>query len=203
MVSRARALLGLAPFVGLHQGDVRARTHGALARRGAGTFQREKQRKRERRLRFREREGNVFLSPLDVAPLKKKKTQKKIQAKLARNEVSWIQRVYSGETMQGRTPSLDEACAGGSTTVARPTLEEFRHLTAVVASYAFHLPDDEGTDRTVMLPLLDLVNHANAGVANAIVAREGEDFTARALRDIREGEEVSFLSFFLGEKMRK
>ena len=46
-----------------------------------------------------------------------------------------------------------------------------------------------------MLPLLDLVNHANAGLANAVVAREGEDFTARALRDIREGEEVSFCFF--------
>ena len=93
--------------------------------------------------------------------------------------------------MEGRTPSLQEACAAAVKNT--PTLDEFRHLTAVVASYAFHLPDDEGSDRTVMLPLLDLVNHANAGVANAIVAREGEKFTARALRDIREGEEVSLL----------
>ena len=112
--------------------------------------------------------------------------------------------------MKGRTPTLDEACSGGGggrgggakiAGVARPTLEEFRHLTAVVASYAFHLPDDEGTDRTVMLPLLDLVNHANAGVANAVVAREGEDFTVRALRDINEGEEVSF--FFFSSRKRE
>ncbi len=126
----------------------------------------------------------------------KKNSRKKLQAKLARNEVSWIERVFSGETMEGRTPSLKEACAAeGTAPIARPTLGEFRHLTAVVASYAFHLPDDEGTDRTVLLPLLDLVNHANAGVANTVVAREGEDFTARALRDIREGEEVRFVIF--------
>lgn len=126
----------------------------------------------------------------------KKNSRKKLQAKLARNEVSWIERIFSGETMEGRTPSLKEACAAeGTAPIARPTLGEFRHLTAVVASYAFHLPDDEGTDRTVLLPLLDLVNHANAGVANTVVAREGEDFTARALRDIREGEEVRFVLF--------
>ena len=106
----------------------------------------------------------------------KKNSRKKLQAKLARNEVSWIERVFSGETMEGRTPSLKEACAAeGTAPIARPTLGEFRHLTAVVASYAFHLPDDEGTDRTVLLPLLDLVNHANAGVANTVVAREGEE----------------------------
>lgn len=153
----------------------------------------------------KEREGNGFSPPFALWPKntrnKKTHTQKTLQAKLSRNEVLWIQRVYSGETLKGRTPSLQEACAPGGKTpppLALPTLEEFRHLTAVVASYAFHLPDDEGTDRTVMLPLLDLVNHANAGVANAVVAREGEEFTARALRDIREGEEVRFFCAFVG-----
>ena len=157
-----------------------------------------RERKRERRERERrERKKRVF-SPFahrqgGEKHSKQKNTKKNFQAKLSRNEVLWIQRVFSGETLKGRTPSLQEACApGGKAPLALPTLEEFRHLTAVVASYAFHLPDDEGTDRTVMLPLLDLVNHANAGVANAVVAREGEEFTARALRDIREGEEVSF-----------
>ena len=154
-------------------------------------------------MKEREWKGNVFVSfcfaDADYEgnrKLQKKNSRKKLQAKLARNEVSWIERVFSGETMEGRTPSLKEACpAEGTAPIARPTLGEFRHLTAVVASYAFHLPDDEGTDRTVLLPLLDLVNHANAGVANTVVAREGEDFTARALRDIREGEEVRFVLF--------
>ena len=103
--------------------------------------------------------------------------------------------------MEGRTPSLKEACAAeGTAPIARPTLGEFRHLTAVVASYAFHLPDDEGTHRTIMLPLLDLINHANAGLANAVVAREDGEFTARALRDINKGEEVRV---FFEEKKSK
>ena len=163
-------------------------------------------------MREKDKRRNRFFSFLLADDVDKKKTLKKkknfFQAKLSRNEVLWIQRVYSGETMKGRTPSLQEACApaGGKAPLALPTLEEFRHLTAVVASYAFHLPDDEGTDRTVMLPLLDLVNHANAGVANAVVAREGEDFTARALRDIREGEEVSLFfpfAFFFEREGKK
>ena len=130
-----------------------------------------------------------------------------LQAKLARNEVTWVRRVYFGETIEGRTPTLREACAastaasgGKAAAVPLPTLGQFRHLTAVVASYAFHLPDDEGTHRTIMLPLLDLINHANAGLANAVVAREDGEFTARALRDINKGEEVRV---FFEEKKSK
>ena len=38
VVSRARSLLGLAPCIGLHQGDVRARAYGSPAGRGAGKW---------------------------------------------------------------------------------------------------------------------------------------------------------------------
>lgn len=63
-----------------------------------------------------------------------------------------------------------------------------------VASYAFLLPDDANVVRRVMLPLLDLLNHANDEAANAVVGREGGGeggaFVARATRAIAAGEEV-------------
>ena len=44
--------------------------------------------------------------------------------------------------------------------------------------------------RRVLLPLLDLINHANDDAANAVVGREGGFFVARTIKDIEAGEEV-------------
>lgn len=59
-----------------------------------------------------------------------------------------------------------------------------------VASYAFFMPDDANVIRRVLLPLLDLINHANNDTANAMVAREGGSFVVRAIKDVVAGEEV-------------
>ena len=64
------------------------------------------------------------------------------------------------------------------------------HNAPQVASYAFLLPDDAGVVRRVLLPLLDLLNHANDDAANAVVGREGGAFIARATKAISAGEEV-------------
>ena len=59
-----------------------------------------------------------------------------------------------------------------------------------VASYAFLLPDDDGVYKRVLLPLLDLLNHANPDKANANVGREDGYFVGRATKPIKQGEQA-------------
>ena len=42
----------------------------------------------------------------------------------------------------------------------------------------------------MLLPLLDLINHADDDAANAVVGREGASFVARTIKDVAAGEEV-------------
>lgn len=82
-------------------------------------------------------------------------------------------------------PTLATALSG-----ANVTWPEFQRWVSVIASYTFHLPDDDGVTRAVFLPLLDLINHGDKGDANADVDREGAFFVIRATRDVKPGEEV-------------
>ncbi len=60
-----------------------------------------------------------------------------------------------------------------------------------IASYAYLFPDEAGTPRRMLLPLLDLMNHGDPERINIeIMQAENGDFFAYTLRDIRQGEEV-------------
>ncbi|CAK0787098.1 hypothetical protein CVIRNUC_010314 [Coccomyxa viridis] len=73
------------------------------------------------------------------------------------------------------------------------SLEEFKHWTALVASYAFTFPDEDKNDTQIriMLPLFDLLNHGNPDKANMGIMRDEEgSYIAYALRPIKKGEEL-------------
>jgi len=75
-----------------------------------------------------------------------------------------------------------------------------------VASYAFLFPNEQGVAKRMLLPLLDLVNHADGREANMeIMQADNGDFYAYTLRDIARGEEVSHTSSdsFLAASMFK
>lgn len=60
-----------------------------------------------------------------------------------------------------------------------------------VASYAFLFPNEQGVAKRMLLPLLDMVNHADGRDANMeIMQADSGDFYAYTLRDIAKGEEV-------------
>ena len=52
-------------------------------------------------------------------------------------------------------------------------------------SYSFHFADNAGRPRIFLLPLLDLLNHAQHGNAEVRQDRSAQQFVAVALRDIR------------------
>jgi hypothetical protein len=60
-----------------------------------------------------------------------------------------------------------------------------------VASYAFLFPDEEGVAKRMMLPVLDMINHADGGDVNLeIMQADNGDFYAYTLRDVAKGEEA-------------
>ena len=114
------------------------------------------------------------------------------QARAVRDEVAWARAVYDGRRLKELGPDVPPLADVLAATGANVTWPEFQRWVSLVASYAFHLPDDAGVTRAVFLPLLDLLNHGDADVNNCDVAREGAAFVARATRDIKAGDEVSF-----------
>ena len=114
------------------------------------------------------------------------------QARAVRDEVAWARAVYDGRRLKELGPDVPPLADVLAATGANVTWPEFQRWVSLVASYAFHLPDDAGVTRAVFLPLLDLLNHGDADVNNCDVVREGAAFVARATRDIKAGDEVSF-----------
>ena len=114
------------------------------------------------------------------------------QTKAALDEVAWARAVFEGRRTSELGPDVPPLADVLAATGSNVTWSEFQRWVSLVASYAFHLPDDAGTTRAVFLPLLDLLNHGDADVANCDVAREGGAFVARATKPIKAGEEVSF-----------
>jgi hypothetical protein len=86
--------------------------------------------------------------------------------------------------------------------VRRSLTAALASLGVQVASYAFTFPDadDLSMQVRVMLPLFDLMNHADKDDTNINIMRDEEgNYIAYASRDIKKGEEVrSFNSLVLG-----
>lgn len=114
------------------------------------------------------------------------------QTRAALDEVAWARAVYDGRRTNELGPEIPPLADVLKATGGNITWPEFQRWVSLVASYAFHLPDDAGTSRAVFLPLLDLLNHGDADVANCDVGREGAAFVARATKAIKAGDEVSF-----------
>ncbi|BDA50257.1 hypothetical protein COCOBI_15-3860 [Coccomyxa sp. Obi] len=73
------------------------------------------------------------------------------------------------------------------------SLEEFKYWASLVASYAFTFPDDTNPEKQVrvMLPLIDMINHANIDEANLkLFQDENGDYIAYTTRAVKKGEEL-------------
>ncbi|CAK0735270.1 hypothetical protein CVIRNUC_000553 [Coccomyxa viridis] len=99
-----------------------------------------------------------------------------------------VHNAYTKNVFEGGKPALIENFAQELPGI---DLQFFRHLTSVVASYAFLFPSEDGVPHRMLLPLLDMINHANQPGANLhIMQAESGDIYAYTLRDIRAGEEL-------------
>ncbi|KAK9834152.1 hypothetical protein WJX81_003314 [Elliptochloris bilobata] len=74
------------------------------------------------------------------------------------------------------------------------TLPVFKHLAAVIGSYCWYSPRRNSTGLSrVLVPLMDMVNHRGVGHNMRVDENDDGSITARALRDIAAGEEVTHL----------
>ncbi len=64
-----------------------------------------------------------------------------------------------------------------------------------ISTYSYSFPNLEEGYSTYLVPVLDLLNHAASHAANVMIHMEEDNFVAKALKDINEGEEVSLGKF--------
>eukprot|EP00884_Botryococcus_braunii_P006374 jgi/Botrbrau1/15738/Bobra.4_1s0106.1 len=70
------------------------------------------------------------------------------------------------------------------------SMSYFKHLASVISTYTLSFPNLEDGYSTFMIPVMDLMNHAASHAANVMINMEDDNFVARALKDIKEGEEL-------------
>ncbi|CAL8468708.1 g8248 [Coccomyxa elongata] len=103
--------------------------------------------------------------------------------------LDWTEAVYNGSASVTADRTLASLAHLPQAKLVQ--LEDFSHYAALLDSYSFGFPDEAGQPRRWLLPLMDMLNHNSTSNVNVIKDNKSQSFVAVALRDIREGEEVT------------